>query len=348
MYKFNIFVIMKRFLNYSKLVLSSLVATTAFVACSDDDIAEYSTQYTANIDNIKVVGEAVDLGLPSGTKWASMNVGAKDSTDNGILFIWGDVTGTKLLPSSNSYSVNAQNAESLFEKYKGDAKVGYVYNTTNKVKLEFGTLTALDSAYVDSLTIIKQKEYEGMGKFVAKIADGVFTIDLVDSTEVKYFASNLGGYSDDKGATVSDAAVCDLIGNASYDPATANWGAAWQMPTKAQLQELIDKCTWEFVGNGYKVIGPNENSIFLPAAGYRYGEKSIGSGNAGYYASGQILCTYAYPSFMQQVDGSKGEISNIESTPNILIFQHGQFENSCKIYNNLTTNYGISVRPVAK
>lgn len=35
--------------------------------------------------------EAVDLGLPSGTKWANMNVGATTETDFGNFFAWGEI-----------------------------------------------------------------------------------------------------------------------------------------------------------------------------------------------------------------------------------------------------------------
>lgn len=34
---------------------------------------------------------AVDLGLPSGTKWCNMNLGAKSETDPGFYYAWGDV-----------------------------------------------------------------------------------------------------------------------------------------------------------------------------------------------------------------------------------------------------------------
>lgn len=37
--------------------------------------------------------EYVDLGLPSGTKWAKCNVGANSETDNGLYFAWGDTNG---------------------------------------------------------------------------------------------------------------------------------------------------------------------------------------------------------------------------------------------------------------
>ncbi|MBO7316636.1 MAG: VWA domain-containing protein [Paludibacteraceae bacterium] len=46
-----------------------------------------------------------------------------------------------------------------------------------------------------------------------------------------------------------------------------------RMPTDDEFRELRDDCTWEWTTQngvkGYKVTGPNGNSIFLPAAGYR-------------------------------------------------------------------------------
>ena len=37
--------------------------------------------------------EYVDLGLPSGTLWATMNVGASKASDTGLYFQWGDTSG---------------------------------------------------------------------------------------------------------------------------------------------------------------------------------------------------------------------------------------------------------------
>ncbi len=59
---------------------------------------------------------------------------------------------------------------------------------------------------------------------------------------------------------------------ASDDVATVKWGGAWRMPTTEEQQELKDNCNWQWTTlngvNGYRVTGPNGNSIFLPAAGY--------------------------------------------------------------------------------
>ena len=123
----------------------------------------------------------VDLGLPSGLKWATCNVGATTPEEYGDYFAWGEV------------------------------KPKTTYN--------------LDT----------YKYYDG---------------------------SNFTKY------TGSDKTVLDP----EDDAATANWGGAWRMPTKAEQDELRTKCKWDWTTqngvNGYKVTGPNGNSIFLPAAGW--------------------------------------------------------------------------------
>ncbi len=46
------------------------------------------------------------------------------------------------------------------------------------------------------------------------------------------------------------------------------------MLTLAEQQKFIDNCNWMWTTqngvDGRKVIGPNGNSIFLPAGGYMY------------------------------------------------------------------------------
>lgn len=56
------------------------------------------------------------------------------------------------------------------------------------------------------------------------------------------------------------------------DVATVKWGSQWRMPSKSECQELVDKCRWVYGSvdgvMGTKIIGPNGQSIFIPAAGY--------------------------------------------------------------------------------
>lgn len=53
----------------------------------------------------------------------------------------------------------------------------------------------------------------------------------------------------------------------TYDQAMNNFGQ--NIPSKVQWEELMDYCNWKWTGRGYKIIGPNNNSIFLPAEGRR-------------------------------------------------------------------------------
>lgn len=40
-----------------------------------------------------------------------------------------------------------------------------------------------------------------------------------------------------------------------------------QLPTREQWQELLDKCTWSWTYEGFKVVGNNKNYIIIPAEG---------------------------------------------------------------------------------
>ena len=58
------------------------------------------------------------------------------------------------------------------------------------------------------------------------------------------------------------------------------------MPKALELKELNDSCKWEYTtingASGYKVIGPNNNAIFLPIAGHR-GNPYLGASHFSYY-----------------------------------------------------------------
>ena len=90
-------------------------------------------------------------------------------------------------------------------------------------------------------------------------------------------------------STKSDYSEDNYNWNASSDVARVKWGGNWRMPNKEQFEELISRCTWTWTTlngtNGYSVTGPNGNSIFLPAAGYRSGSNFFLAGAGGDYWS---------------------------------------------------------------
>ena len=108
------------------------------------------------------------------------------------------------------------------------------------------------------------------------------------TTKAEYNSSNCPTY----GLSISELQSQGYIDSevnltSQYDAATANWGGTWRMPTYAELNELNTQCTWEWINTndfkGYKVTGPNGNSIFLPAAGRRNGSSLDFAGSYGYY-----------------------------------------------------------------
>ena len=78
-------------------------------------------------------------------------------------------------------------------------------------------------------------------------------------TKIDYNSGNCSTYG---------VSMNDISGNASYDAARVNWGSTWRMPTKTEMEELVNNCSWIYTTqngvDGYTVTGPNGNSIFLP------------------------------------------------------------------------------------
>ena len=99
------------------------------------------------------------------------------------------------------------------------------------------------------------------------------------------------------------------------------------MPTVEEFSELVCRCDWEWTSqggrNGYKVTGPNGNSIFLPAAGWRLGESLYDAGGLGYYWS-------------STPDGGGAQDACV------LLFVSGNFFVGCSSHEG-----GRSVRPVS-
>ena len=86
----------------------------------------------------------VDLGLPSGTLWATCNVGADSPEEFGNYFAWGETTGGKTNFNWTTYNWCEGNGYT-FTKYCTDSSKGYNGFTDGKQELDLED----DAAYVN-------------------------------------------------------------------------------------------------------------------------------------------------------------------------------------------------------
>ena len=187
-----------------------------------------TVEQTFVVPALKDNHEYVDLGLPSGTLWATCNVGASAPEEYGDYFAWGE-TEPKEVYNQSTYKWCYCDSNGNWELTK------YLYT-----------------------------------------------------------------YSDD------DSSYSTTELDPEDDAATANWGAEARMPSTWDIYELVNYCSWQWTQlNGVKGqlgTGPNGNTIFLPAAGYRWNESLNGESTGHYwsrelvhYSTGNAYNLYYYP-----------------------------------------------------
>lgn len=213
--------------------------------------------------------ESVDLGLPSGVKWATQNIGASKPQDYGYHFFWGGTQGY-VYCSSGGYTVN---------------------KTIEK-----------DVTRIKAIKIAKSKFTTR--NFWAEAETGK---ELVDGFCWKNTPFNNGSTKYDATYFSSvKATVCsDDILVKDYDAAHAYLGDNWRMPTSAELNELYENTTnawvtdYEGTGiNGWLFTSKKDSSksIFLPAAGNGHNNDYSVSPSRGDYWSSSICPNNYQPS----------------------------------------------------
>lgn len=218
-----------------------------------------SCTVTVNKDNSSTVPSgAVDLGLPSGLKWSSCNLGASKPEDYGDYYAWGE-TAPKSTYNWSTYKWCNGSSNSL-TRYCPSGKTSYWGGSGNP----------------DNKTSFKDYDY----------AD---------------------------------------------DAARKVLGGKWRMPTDDEWTELRNNCTWVWTDNyngtgvkGRVVTASNGNSIFLPAAGWRYDTSLYSAGSFGYYWSSSLYTDY--PDVAWNV----------------------YFDSGSVLRNYDDRYYGLSVRPVSE
>lgn len=111
------------------------------------------------------------------------------------------------------------------------------------------------------------------------------------STLTKYNTKESCGVVDN----ITELQRGEKSGETVDDAARAKLGGKWRIPTDAEWTELRTKCIWTWVTNyngsginGRLITATNGNSIFLPAAGYRYDTNLNDAGSYGLYWSSSL------------------------------------------------------------
>ena len=109
-----------------------------------EDGTRFTTTFTWRKVEAPAGVEAVDLGLPSGTKWANMNVGAEKPEDYGMYFAWGETMGYSKGGDWFDWANYkwCKGSETTLTKYCTDSEYGAV---DNKAVLDLED----DAAYVN-------------------------------------------------------------------------------------------------------------------------------------------------------------------------------------------------------
>ena len=99
---------------------------------------------------IKPKYEFVDLGLPSGTKWATCNVGANSPEEFGLYFAWGETEGYEGITDEKQFSWAdyklCGGSSSTLTKYNNDSSNGTVDTLTTLEQVDDAAYTS-DNTY---------------------------------------------------------------------------------------------------------------------------------------------------------------------------------------------------------
>lgn len=81
-----------------------------------------------------------------------------------------------------------------------------------------------------------------------------------------YNFSHKGAHEEDDFEELANSGIITDDGflTPKYDHAYQILGEKWRMPTVEEFKELIDKCEWNWIGDGYAVTGLSKNSIKIP------------------------------------------------------------------------------------
>lgn len=205
-------------------------------------------------DTVMIDGhEAVDMG--GSVYWATMNVGASNTSEDGNLFVWGDPTVR----------------ESNFFNYPGYSGGYYTLEYNQWWAEKYSQIRYIDASAV----YVETNEGYDTSVYIYKYVTANYPISFLDrsysmtSEEI----SNIQFYINP--GTVDYKNTLESID----DPANVHWGGGWRTPTYNEFLELKRNCYsisygtsrdiyYQEVTGTYWISNINNNMIFLPNTNY--------------------------------------------------------------------------------
>ena len=196
--------------------------------------------------------EYVDLGLPSGTMWATCNVGADKPEDSGLLFQFGRVDGYKYGDENHKFRTFEQNTQDTGNEYIPKTASGKVYKTGDILELED------DAAHVNMGGIWKMPTKDELQELIDNTTYDVVTVNgvqgmLFTSTKPGYEGKHIfipfmqGYWSDGRFAGAgSDASV---------------------LSSQVRPSNVIYAYSLDFDSSGYANVGSNFRSCAFSVRG---------------------------------------------------------------------------------
>ena len=201
--------------------------------------------------------EYVDLGLPSGTKWAKCNLGAENETDYGVFFQWGETSGISetLLGkySDENYSWRR------YAHCNGSSNTLKKYNTSTSYGENPDNITTLESVD-DAATQIMGSDW--------RMPTRIEFRELLSGTTSEWIA-------DYKGTGVSGKKFTGSNGNSIFIPAAGNcydgsWGNVNYLSYvwSSSLNTSTPDNAWSLVFNSNtNYVNRNDRFFGMPVRG---------------------------------------------------------------------------------
>lgn len=247
----------------SALAVGVIVLLIALFSSNDDSnkINKYEVTFTCNVSEAILYIDGISKGPVSSTHFLKSGNHTIKTVANGYLDYTKEITVNKTNITYNIYM-------------KTDYK--YSHLTTNEQEAKQATGSLNGHEWVDLGLSVKWATCNVGGTNPSDIGDSFAWGET--QTKSSYEMYNCFDYRR-SGNTWKNYDIngrTKIEPNSGRDTARENWGETWRMPTIEEFEELETKCVWYWTKQnnhvGYKVLGQNGNSIFLPTTGFYEGK----------------------------------------------------------------------------